>query len=98
MANDLQLLPAQLRGMARRGPEAADLLLVRMKALHLDAEKLAKGEPAVMHDLQRACSLCRTKRRCRRELARDPENPVWREHCLNEDTLLALLGEDPVRH
>jgi hypothetical protein len=67
-----------------------------MEVLHLDAERLARDEPVVMRDLQRVCSICTTKRRCRKELARGPQNPVWREHCLNENTLVALAGEGAV--
>ncbi len=98
MASELHLQPAELRGMVRRGADAADLLLERMHALHLDAERVARGEPAVMRDLERLCSICPTKRRCRKELARNPQDPVWREHCLNEGTLIELVGGGAAEH
>ncbi len=97
IASDLRLSPADLRGAARRGRDAAKLLYRRMLALHLDAVSLENKDTAVMRDLQRLCSMCTTKRRCRRELARDPENPAWREHCLNVQTLDALMGDRAVK-
>lgn len=92
MAGDMKMSTAELHRMARSRRDAANLLLDRLAALHLDPANLARREPAVMCDLQRLCSGCRTKRRCRRELAQDPGNPAWREHCPNATTLLALQG------
>jgi hypothetical protein len=90
IARDLGLSRTELKQMAKLDPDAANLLLARLDALHLDAEGLAKAEPAVMRDLQRLCSLCASKGRCQRDLVHDSENPVWREYCPNEDTLIAL--------
>ena len=98
MANDLHLSPADLRGMVRRGPDAAKLLYERMSVLHLDADRLESKDPAVMRDLQRLCSTCTTKKRCLKELAQDPGSAAWREHCPNENTLVALVGDDRIKH
>jgi hypothetical protein len=98
MASDLRLSPADLRGVVRRGRDAANLLYDRMDALHLNPVSLANEDTPVMRDLQRLCSMCTSKRRCRKELAQDPENPAWREHCLNVQTLVALMNERTVKH
>ena len=90
MAQDLGLSRDELHQMARMRPDAASLLLKRLEKLHLDAKALAIGEPAVMRDLQRLCSMCASKGQCQRDLARGSEDTSWRDYCPNEDTLIAL--------
>ena len=90
MARELGVGPSELRRMTQYGPDAADLLPVRMAALHLDADALECSMPGVMRDLQRLCSTCVSKKRCQRDLEHDPENPVWRQYCPNKGTLAAL--------
>jgi hypothetical protein len=93
IATDLGLSAAELRRMAKLGPDAAKLLLDRMTALHLDAEAIAKSEPGTMRDLQRLCSICASKKRCQRDLIHDLDDPVWRQYCPNAGTLDALQSE-----
>jgi hypothetical protein len=90
IAQDVGLSSQDLREMMQLSPDAAKLLLRRMSMLHLDTDELAKSEMDVMRDLQRVCSTCGSKRQCRIDLARDPENPVWRRYCPNEGTLVEL--------
>ncbi|HUI14940.1 MAG TPA: DUF6455 family protein [Xanthobacteraceae bacterium] len=84
------MTPAELRAVARSGPGAADLLLERMAALDLDPAEVAEIGPQTFRDLQRVCSLCDSKRRCARELARDAAAPQWQDYCPNAQTLMAL--------
>ena len=90
MAKDLSVSAAELRRLASRGPGAAQLLLRRMAALDLDRDEVARVEPRTFQDLQRACTLCESRRRCRRDLARDSADPVWQDYCPNAATLIAL--------
>jgi hypothetical protein len=90
IAQDVGLSSQDLREMMKLSPDAAKLLLRRMSMLRLDADELTKSEMDVMRDLQRVCSTCGSKRQCRIDLARDPENPVWRRYCPNEKTLAEL--------
>jgi hypothetical protein len=90
IAQDVGVSPGELRRMARLGPDAAKLLYQRLEALHLDAQTLAAKEPGAMRDLERLCSSCTSKGRCQRDLVRNKNDPVWRQYCPNEDTLLAL--------
>lgn len=90
IATDIGLSPGDLRRLAKLGPEAAKLLLRRMAALHLDPTEVYATTPRVMQDLQRLCSTCATQRRCKRDLAHDADNPVWRQYCPNAPTLDAL--------
>jgi hypothetical protein len=98
IATDLGLAPNELLRMAKHGPDAANLLLERLAALHLDAEAIAKSEPATMRDLQRLCSYCASKKRCQRDLILDLDDPAWRQYCPNSGTLDALQSEAANAH
>jgi uncharacterized protein YjiS (DUF1127 family) len=90
IAHDLGLAPSELRNIAAKGPDAAHQLEMRLDALHLDPAALRRDEPLVMRDLERVCSVCGSKRRCKRDLARFPDDGVWRKYCPNATTLDAL--------
>jgi len=93
IAHDVGLSSSDLRQMAKRGPDAAQQLLDRMAALHLDANAIAKNEPAAMRDMQRLCTNCVDKKRCQRDLVLSPNSPVWHHYCPNADTLDELQRE-----
>jgi hypothetical protein len=88
IAHDLAVSPADLRVLAGKWPD--DLLSRRLEQLDLDA---AHVEPQVLRDLERVCTLCGSKRRCRHDLAGDPSESRWLEYCPNVTTLSALVAE-----
>jgi hypothetical protein len=90
MAHDIGVSLAELHALASRGPQSADLLCRRMDVLDLDQNEVARTERATFQDLQRVCSMCDGKKRCARDLARNPDDPVWKEYCSNAQTLAAL--------
>lgn len=90
IARDVQMSPAELRALIRRGPEAADLLLERMAVLDLDPKEVSQVAPQTFRDLQRSCALCESKRRCVRDLTGNAASPEWKDYCPNASTLLAL--------
>lgn len=90
IAKDIGVSPAELYQLARSDAAGAELLLQRMAALDLDCKEVARLMPETMHDLQRLCTLCATRRRCTRDLAADPNDPNWKDYCPNVATLLAL--------
>jgi hypothetical protein len=90
MARDIGMSPAELRRAAALGPGSADLLLRRMAALDLDRNEVSRTEPRAFQDLQRVCTLCNSKRQCKRDMARDSDDPVWQDYCPNAATLMAL--------
>jgi hypothetical protein len=90
MAHDVGVSASELRALAKRGPKSADLLLRRMEALDLEQKEVAQIERATFQDLQRVCSMCDCKRRCARDLARNPFDPSWKDYCPNVQTLAAL--------
>ncbi|HXZ22194.1 MAG TPA: DUF6455 family protein [Pseudolabrys sp.] len=93
IAKDLRLSTAELQELARKGPDAADLLLKMLVALKVDPEALEKADPYVMQDLQRLCTTCGAKKRCEHELARGTAGEHFREFCPNAFTLDALLSQ-----
>jgi hypothetical protein len=90
VAHDIGLSGAELYELASRGPESADLLGRRMSALDLNRNEVARAERATFQDLQRVCSMCDCKKRCARDLVRNPDDPIWKDYCSNAQTLTAL--------
>ncbi len=90
MAKDIGVSASELRRLARLGPDSADLLLRRMAALDLDRNEVSRTEPRTFQDLQRVCTMCDSKRRCKRDLACDSADPAWQDYCPNAATLMAL--------
>jgi len=91
IARDLGISTDDLRALAGKDKNSAELLVRRMATLGLDPAKL---DAAVMHDLQRCCSLCRDKQLCVHELEDKPREPTWPKYCPNEHTLAALPRRD----
>jgi len=90
IARDIGMSASELRKVAALGPGSADLLLRRMAALDLDRKEVSQTEPRTFQDLQRVCTMCNSKRRCKRDMARDSDDPVWQDYCPNATTLMAL--------
>ena len=91
-AKDLGVAPNQMRELMNKGPGAADLLEKMLLALHVDPQKIAKANPAVMRDLQRLCIACANKKQCSHELARGTAAEHFRDYCPNAFTLDALFA------
>ena len=89
IASDLGVTPAELRSLERT--EEPLLLPQLLAELHIDATELARSEPAVLRDLQRVCSLCDCRRRCKMELAEGDAAATYEAFCPNALTLKALM-------
>jgi len=92
MAHDLSLTTNELRALTRKGPNAADLLDRRMADLGLDRDAIAYRQARALRDMQKTCSLCESKGRCRRDFARVAEASAWHAYCPNDDTLQELVA------
>jgi hypothetical protein len=90
MARDVRMSVSELRALAKKGPEAADILLRRMAALDLDPKEVAWLEPAAFRDMQRVCTMCKSHRRCAWDFARRAPVSTWERYCPNTTTLEAL--------
>ncbi len=98
LAQDLGVSSAELRTLAGRWPDSADLLRRRMDALGIDAAQVGRLEPEVMRDLQRVCGQCTNEKRCEHDLRRDAGDHAahgsWRTYCPNVDTLEAVRSQE----
>lgn len=92
IAQDVGLAPSELRSLAAYCSDAADLLDRRLGVAGLDPKALAHTVPNELRDMERLCTLCRSKGRCARDLAADPDDPVWRQYCPNEATITKLAA------
>src|SRR3974390_3040275 len=97
IAHYLSLTPRELRTLAGKGPHAADLLYRRMADLGLDRDALASREPTTLREMQRDCSLCGSKARCRHDLARGAPQSAWHPYCPNDQVLHALATGGRIR-
>jgi len=93
IARDLGVSGADLSILAGKWPDAADLLYRWMNEIKLDRMEITQAEPQVMRDLQRVCTVCGSKWKCKHELANNPSGPAWRKYCPNATTLTALAAE-----
>jgi hypothetical protein len=88
MARDLGMSRGELSVLAGKWPDSADLLSRRLEQLNL-----AGVDPQVLRDLERACTLCGSKRKCEYDLTIRPSSRVWTEYCPNAPTISALTAE-----
>lgn len=93
LASDIGVAPEDVRPLAGKWPDSADLLTRRMTALQLDPTVIAQLHPAVSNDLKRLCSLCVSKGRCEHDLVSGATDSNWQEYCPNTTTLKALNAE-----
>jgi hypothetical protein len=93
IAQDLGVTASELRALAGKWPESAGLLNCRLAALGLDPAEIRRTDPQVLSDLRRVCTMCSSGRRCKRDLSRHGDDPVWREYCPNVVTLDALAAD-----
>ena len=93
LAHDVGVSESEFCILAGKWPDASTLLSQRLEQLKLNAADIAEAEPQVLRDLQRVCTLCVSKRKCRHDLAMSPSSPAWEEYCPNALTLRALLAE-----
>jgi len=90
IAKDLCMSASELRELAQKGSGSADLLLCRMASIDLDPEEVSLTQHQTFQDLQRVCTRCRSRRRCAKALACEPNSPEWEDYCPNAATLNEL--------
>jgi hypothetical protein len=90
VAADLRISTSTFRDLIGRGPDAADLLYERMRALGISEADVRRAADGVMRDLQRTCTVCCKKGVCEWDLRERPDDPVWKTYCPNVVTLESL--------
>jgi uncharacterized protein YjiS (DUF1127 family) len=93
LAHDIGVSGADFCILAGKWPDASALLSQRLQQLKLNPARILDAEPQVMRDLQRVCTLCASKRKCKHDFATNPASLAWRDFCPNAHTLSALLAE-----
>ena len=83
IADDLRVSPSELDELVRQGPHAADELPVMLRALGIDAHRLARSEPMLLRDMERVCAMCRQKAQCDRDLIAGTAAEHYEGYCLN---------------
>jgi hypothetical protein len=91
VAADLGMSARALKGLVARGPEAANLLYERMRALGISRADVDSAANGLMHDLQKTCACCNEKGVCEQDVAKHPDDPVWKSYCPNAVTLESLV-------
>jgi hypothetical protein len=94
IARDIGLMPSELRTLAGKWPDEADLLSRRIVTVGLQTEQIKATEPQVLRDLQRVCGQCASGRRCKHDLNDDQSDSSWRDYCPNVATLDALRSDE----
>jgi uncharacterized protein YjiS (DUF1127 family) len=97
IAQDIGVNREELRSLAGKWPDSADLLTHRMAVLQLDPAEIARSQPVVSNDLRKLCSLCGSKGQCSNDLISHAVHSNWQEYCPNTTTLRAL-NEQYVAH
>jgi transcriptional regulator with XRE-family HTH domain len=90
VARELNVTPADLERLVRQGSKGANELPHTLTALGIDETALLRAEPALLRDMERVCSFCTHKRRCREELAAGTAATNYVEYCENADTIDTL--------
>jgi transcriptional regulator with XRE-family HTH domain len=87
VARDLNVTPADLERLVRKGSQSANELAYTLTALGIDEAALWRAEPALLRDMERVCSFCTRKRQCHQELAAGTAATNYVEYCENADTI-----------
>jgi hypothetical protein len=87
IAGEIGVSVRELGELAAEGPDSDAPLRRRLDILHLDIGALTRREPATVRDMQRVCSHCADRGRCKHDLATDPEGADWETYCPNVDTI-----------
>jgi len=88
---ELGMTPEGLEDMVARGPDAANLLYERMRALGISRPDVEHAASGLMRDLERTCACCNEKGVCAKDLTKRPNDPGWKNYCPNAVSLESLM-------
>lgn len=90
VAADFGVSTAELLEASSRPDGTEGLLERRLAALDLTQEEIWKLSPMLLRDLQRTCSGCAERRRCKEDMEESALAPGWESYCPNAGTLRTL--------
>ena len=91
IAGELGMTTKDLKDLAARGPDSANLLYERMHALGISRADVERAAHNLMRDLERTCACCNEKGICEKDLSKRPDDPGWKHYCPNAITLESLI-------
>jgi hypothetical protein len=90
VARELNVAPAELEMLVRRGSQGASELPEMLTALGIYETAVWRAEPALLRDMESVCSFCMHKRQCHQELASGAAATNYVEYRENADTIDTL--------
>jgi hypothetical protein len=90
IAGEFGMTAKDLLMVVERGPDAANLLYERMRALGVSEQDVERAADGLMRDLEKTCACCNNRSACKKDLARRPHDPKWESYCPNALELEAL--------
>ena len=88
--NKAGLARDRLPEIIRRYPEASDLLRRVMAAIGINHDLLRRGQPEALHHLELICASCRSRNRCKGDLARGTTDETFQQFCPNAQDLMTM--------
>ena len=100
MARELSLTAKDLVCLCldRSGPEAGELMARMMIAKGVDISALRSAYPLVVRDMERCCTLCGAKARCRGDLDSGNAFARFEGYCANAPTIIEFGDKRNRRH
>jgi hypothetical protein len=90
LTRQMRRAAAELHKLATLGADQAEVYLLRMTALDLDADEVCQTVPETCQVLRRVCALCENRAACARDFVRNPTASQWQDYCPNTGTLMVL--------
>jgi hypothetical protein len=87
VARELNVAPAELELLVRRGSQRASELPEMLTALGIYETAVWRAERVLLRDMERVCSSCTHKRQCHQELADGTAATNYVEYCGNANTI-----------
>jgi len=91
LAAELNMAPADLDSLVRRGPRAADEMLKLLRALGFDEGSITAIQPTQRQNMERTCANCVHKAACDNDLFAGTSTENYASYCNNADEIGTLL-------
>lgn len=93
ISKDCAIAPDDLLQLVKAGPHAADEMAEMMRALNIDQSDVAVLHPALYREMQFTCAKCRSKNRCRHDLAAQIAGQEFSGYCGNAQNLNEMRAD-----
>jgi uncharacterized protein YjiS (DUF1127 family) len=90
LAHDIGMEPSEFLALARGQGGDAALLFKRLEALKISPDEIRAVSNLLLADLQRTCTQCTERGRCKSDFKERPLAEEWKYYCPNSDALASL--------